>query len=92
MEFTISSKCSRCNGSGTLLYRISTDEVIDIVKKFTCFDDETHLSLVGTTAKIPAIKELRSRYSELSLVKAKGLIEGALELYKSIDKNAEIRE
>ena len=87
MEFTISNRCSRCNGKGTVIHIISTNEVIAIVEDFAYIEDE-----VRTIAKIPAIKELRNRYSELTLTEAKELIEGAIELFKIIDKNATIKE
>ena len=78
MQFSMSVRCEACEGKGTTESTVYAQEIMLII---------LHNIVDNEIQKIPAIKQLRNEYS-IGLKAAKELVEGAMEFYSTIQKNA----
>jgi ribosomal protein L7/L12 len=78
MQFSMSVICEACHGKGTTEITVYAQKIMLMV---------LHNVEDGKVQKIPAIKQLRNEYG-MGLKAAKELIEGAMEFYSTIQKNA----
>jgi len=80
MQFSMLVRCKTCQGKGTIEIGVYVQEIMLIVLRNV--ED-------GKLQKIPAIKQVRDAYG-MGLKAAKELVEGAMEFYSAIEKNAQI--
>jgi len=79
MQFSMSIMCDTCQGKGTTEITVYAQEIMLILLH--------NVEDGNKVQKIPAIKQLRAEYG-MGLKAAKELIEGAMEFYSTIQKNA----
>ena len=78
MQFSMSVRCEVCQGKGTMETTVYAQEIMLIV---------LHNVKDGVVQKIPAISQVRNEYG-MGLKASKELVEGAMEFYSAIKKNA----
>ena len=78
MQFSMSVRCEVCQGKGTTETTVYAQEIILIV---------LHNVEDGKVQKINAIKQVRNEYG-MGLKAAKELVEGAMDFFYAIEKNA----
>ena len=78
MRFSMPVRCEQCNGNGTVESTVYAQDIMLIV---------LHNVVNGEIQKIPAIKQVRNEYG-MGLKAAKELVEGAMDFFYAIEKNA----
>ena len=78
MQFSMSVRCEVCQGKGTTETTVYAQEIMLIV---------LHNVEDGKVQKINAIKQVRNEYG-MGLRAAKELVEGAMDFFSAIEKNA----
>ena len=78
MQFSMSVRCEVCQGKGTMETTVYAQEIMLIV---------LHNVEDGKVQKINAIKQVRNEYG-MGLKAAKELVEGAMDFFYAIEKNA----
>ena len=78
MQFSMSVSCAACQGKGTTEMTVYAQEIMLVV---------LHNVEDGIVQKIPAIRQLRNEYG-MGLKAAKELVEGAMDFFYAIEKNA----
>ena len=78
MQFSMQVRCETCRGKGSTEITVDAREIMLIVLRNV--ED-------GKLQKIHAIKQVRDEYG-MGLKAAKELVEGAMEFYSAIEKNA----
>ena len=78
MQFSMSVQCEVCQGKGTTETTVYAQEIMLVV---------LHNVEDGVVQKIPAIKQVRNEYG-MGLKAAKELVEGAMDFFSAIEKNA----
>jgi len=78
MQFTMAVRCENCEGKGTTESTVYAQEIMLII---------LHNIVDNEIQKIPAIKEVRNQYG-IGLKAAKELVEGAMDFFYAIKKNA----
>ena len=78
MQFSMAVRCEVCQGKGTTETTVYAQEIMLIV---------LHNVEDGKVQKINAIKQVRNEYG-MGLKAAKELVEGAMDFFYAIEKNA----